>query len=707
MSAALVAGAALLVQPASGQAADTLPAYELEGVTVGVTRTTVDLTRVPQRISVVDAEVLSLTPASHAAEALRRSTAVDVIEYPGLLTGVAVRGFRPQYSGINPRVLILRDGRPAGTSNLALLGLADVERIEVLRGPASSLFGSSAMGGVINVVTRRSTGALAGGAELRYGSHGGYDTRVHVGGGIGAAADFNLALAATGQHAGYRTGSNRTFAADSLVKSLPDGATARLPWATADTTIRFTEYGARSASGRLGWALPGSWRLDASAEVYQADDVQNPGDLSTSWDDRSLKDIGRHSAALALSGATPRSTRSLRIFTARENVDYYRSPEPPTFVSYRTPVRTSGMQLLNAFRWGRHEATAGADYLRTDATSEAFAAHGEPAAPYTPNSSIHSLAAFARGHLNLLDDRLNVAGGVRLDRVSFHIRDTPNLGGYPPNSEDHLVFSPNLGARYEVVAGVQLYGNVGRGFVSPDAFNVAVYSEARAGSDGHVRVTRGNPHLRPETARTYEAGVTLAGGSPITLDAAFFHTDVRDRITTRNTTPDGIELTELGDTVVGVTTYVNADEAVMRGIEADLSIDLSRAVEGLRLFGTATRMLVAEDEFAGGTGREPILNVADLTLVAGVEYDVDGLAGVRLTGRYVGERYDSDYVDYQNPGKITYPAHLVFDGVASLRISDRYRLLLEGRNVLDEDYFEVRGYNLPGRSFRVGAGVTF
>ena len=131
----------------AAQAPDSLRLYRLEGITVTTPRGAVDRSLVPQRFDVVDAGQIDRIGASDAADALRSSTPVDVITYPGLLSAVSVRGFRPQFSGINPRTLILMDGRPAGTNNLALIHPAMIERIEIMRGPGSALYGSSAMGG--------------------------------------------------------------------------------------------------------------------------------------------------------------------------------------------------------------------------------------------------------------------------------------------------------------------------------------------------------------------------------------------------------------------------------------------------------------------------------------------------------------------------------------------------------------------------------
>src|SRR5690606_18426011 len=132
----------------------------LESVMVEARRSPADRAELPQQVDVVTSTDLERTPATDVAEALKRTAAVDVIQFPALLSGVSVRGFRPQYSGLNPRTLILVDGRPAGATNLATLDLVAVERIEVLKGPASALYGSSAMGGAINIITRRSGGPI-------------------------------------------------------------------------------------------------------------------------------------------------------------------------------------------------------------------------------------------------------------------------------------------------------------------------------------------------------------------------------------------------------------------------------------------------------------------------------------------------------------------------------------------------------------------
>ena len=141
----------------------------------------------PQKIEVVDATDIERTVAADLTDVLKKNAGVDVVQYSGALSGIGIRGFRPQFSGINKRSLLLIDGRPSGVTNLATLLLDSVERIEVLKGAASSVYGSSAMGGVVNVITRQSRGKIAGTARVGGGSFGATDFGGRIGGSVALA----------------------------------------------------------------------------------------------------------------------------------------------------------------------------------------------------------------------------------------------------------------------------------------------------------------------------------------------------------------------------------------------------------------------------------------------------------------------------------------------------------------------------------------
>jgi outer membrane receptor protein involved in Fe transport len=675
---------------------------------VNVTRTTADPLALPQQIEVIGAGQISRATSDDVADLLKKHAAVDVIQYPGLLSGVGIRGFRPQFSGINTRTLILVDGRPAGTSNLSLLDLNAVERVEVLKGPASALYGSNAMGGVVNLVTRRSTGPVHGSATAGYGSFSTYEARGSAGGSIGEAADFDLSVAARGRNGDYRAGDGELLRGlvgrSEVIKTFANDSSARVQ-DPAGGSRSFSEYGTLSGSARAGFSFAPRWRVDARAEGMRAEGVQNPGDLTASYDSRSLKDIGRQSASLAVNGTPGAHELLLRLYAAGEDADYYNAPEAiagnAPYVQFRSPARWLGMQLQDEIAFGAHRLVAGLDWAGARSESERFTEPGAAGAPYAPNSAIDSRALFAEGYFQLPDERFVATLGARLDDIGFEVAETSLFGDAfsEGNSERYTVFHPNAGLQFTAPGGLRVHGTAGKAFVAPDAFHVAGYSQQRAGA-GAVAITRGNPELAPESSFTWDAG---AGWNQprrgVNADATFFATRVINRITSERTTPDAPIFTDAGDTVRSVTRYFNADEARIRGVEARASIDAGVMLErgfSLLLHANGTRLLRAEEISGGSESR--IRNVADLTLNFGADYDNLGRFRAGILGRYVGARTDTDFSDFSNVADVLYPPFMTLDANAEIRVAPGYRISLGITNLTDENFYEVRGYPLPGRA---------
>ncbi len=108
-------------------------------------------------------------------------------------------------------------------------------------------------------------------------------------------------------------------------------------------------------------------------------------------------------------------------------------------------------------------------------------------------------------------------------------------------------------------------------------------------------------------------------------------------------------------------------------------------------------------------------NVADLTLNYGIGYDNLKWFATRLSGRYVGRRYDTDWSYYLSADNgygagtyadIRYPSFMVLDWSTSVR-KDKHELGLMINNITDENYYEKRGYNMMGRNFLVKYTLHF
>lgn len=163
-----------LCGPAAGQTlpADTVRVVELPPLVVTATRSARELERVPVPTTLITEEAMRSRGALRLSDVLAEETGLMLFEDHG--TGIQVQGFDPAYT------LILIDGDPvigrtAGTLDLDRLSIADVARVEVVRGPSSSLYGSEALAGVINLITRAPEAGPRATVSTRYETHGTVD----------------------------------------------------------------------------------------------------------------------------------------------------------------------------------------------------------------------------------------------------------------------------------------------------------------------------------------------------------------------------------------------------------------------------------------------------------------------------------------------------------------------------------------------------
>ena len=217
------------------------PAPDAPDFVVTATRTPQAIGRAGSAITVITADEIAKESPKNIVDALRRSPGLSVVEAggPGGTTTVRIRGAEAG------QTLVLIDGvrvnDPASASNefdFAQLVPTDIERIEVLRGPQSALYGSDAMGGVINVITRKGRGAPRANVSAEAGSYGSKGGRASVSGSHEARSRTRSRSPATTPPASPATATGSA------------ASSAAAPWPLeADSAKRL------GASGRVGVAL--------------------------------------------------------------------------------------------------------------------------------------------------------------------------------------------------------------------------------------------------------------------------------------------------------------------------------------------------------------------------------------------------------------------------------------------------------------------
>lgn len=654
--------------PSDDAAAET----GLDAIVVTATRQPTPTRDLPVRTQVISRKQIDASHAKDLSELLSEEFPGDFVTYPGSLSSVGIRGFRTDTMGtdIKGRVAILIDGNRAGTGNIAVIPLENVERIEIVRGPGSVVYGSAAMGGVINIITRKGTGKPSVDAGLEGGSFG------YIKGRAGVTSSFledkaGVALTARSVQSGdYRTG---------------DGS-----------AIENSAYHDQAYSMSL-WAAPAeNHRFFATGHFFNAWDVGTPGPTySPDLDDN--KDITRYYGSLTYDGSFPGSDVNWHL-SLYDVFDQNKNKDPSGAWGYwssTTETETRGLRSqLSIPTFSVGKLLFGFDYDNISVSSSS-----EPAGNvWTPDSTYDNYAVFAEEKVDW--NRFSISAGLRYDYFDEAIKPTEGMQILEKNeSFDHI--SWRTGAKYSLLDWLLARGAVGTGFRAPTADELAGRFE-----ETYIK-TVGNPNLKPETATTYEAGLD-ADFLGINTGLTFFYTDYKDRIS------GGFSTCVDGD--CSWTTFKNVEGAVLSGLEGYLKYIYPLHYENKVIrfipfseFTYFTQLEVNDKKSVETLGTDQVLYVSRAVVTGGLKVDFNRKVDWQFTAAYHGPQKVQDW-NWLSPdyGKaVDKDGFALFSTRFAVHPTEHFSLYFLVDNLLDESYSWVNGYPMPGRTFRIGAEARF
>lgn len=617
-----------------------------EHVVVSATRSEAPLSTLGIAVSVLDRERIAERQAPALLPVLQELPGVSAAR-----TGsVGAQGSTFVRGGGSNAARVLVDGipvnEPGGAYNLGTMLPLDLERVEVVRGAASSLYGTDALAGVVHVVTRQADAdeSLAAHVEAEGGSFHWKRGQAGVSG-RSDRLDWNLGLVRL-----ETDNQEPNSAFEQTAGALSAGA--RLD---ASTSLRLTLRGETGEVGTPGQTAFGRPDGDASLErdaVVAGLQLRRAGDRVA----HGLRAGYAKTSELSLNPLDSGPfTPSYRGQTgAFEVFDF---PDPAGFQN-ETRRLSAGYQV-EAQAGRRHLLTAGLDVERE--TGDLGSRSGPLLSPGRTNVGLYVQDQVVLG------ESVFVTAGGRIERNdSFGTRAVPRaaVAWRARGGEDGLTVRASAGA----------------GIKEPSFFE----------SFGVSFFAQGNPDLKPERSRTFDLGLEQRlFGSRLRLEATLYHHDYRDQI---------------AFTVVDFATFqgsfVNVGRTRARGLE--LALDAA-PLPRVRLNAAYTyldgRVLVSTTDFdpvfAVGRGllRRPRHQLA-LSGTAGTErFD----AGATLVA--VGRRADSDFAGLGLTGNEAYTR---LDARARLRLGHGLEAFVVGENLLGEEYQEALGYPALGRSVRGG-----
>lgn len=622
-------------------------------MTVTAYRTPQTLERAGSAVSIVRREAIEERQAMLAADTLRDLPGLSIARSGpiGAQTQVRMRGAEANH------LLVLIDGVKANdvatddAFSFEHLTTADIERIEVVRGPQSALWGSDALAGVVNVVTRRPTEPMETSGYLEGGSFG---------------------LANGGARIGLR--GDRTTLNGSVAHLRTDGTDAARS-GTEDDGYENTTFGlAASLQAAPSLALGASLRqTDATFEFDKLDFVDGmlvPIDAPDQTDIRHR--YGRLGGELQL--ADGRWIQQLHYGVTRTNTD----TTAETFDGGRDHSSTEGerygVYYQSSLRVRSGTATRPGDIVTVALSHEreAFSQRAAPSFFGDPNQdqSLHN-TGYAVEYLAFLGSDLSLSGSARHD-------DNSDFGDINTWRATASWVMPG--------AALRLHGSIGTGQKSPTFFERFGYTP-----DTFV----GNPDLKPEESTGWDLGIERRWlGGRLTADVTYFHADLRNEINGFNCPPPTFACTAINE----------AGESQRRGLEISLDGEVSTAWK----LGVSYTYTDAVEPGATGNRQREVRRPLHAASISATSRWLDGRLLAHSSVSYVGKRRDDAFL-----AAPPFVERLQLDDYKLVTIALSYEvsaaLTFYGRleNALDEDYEDVYGFNTPGAGAFAGIRVNF
>ncbi|MGI9628989.1 MAG: TonB-dependent receptor plug domain-containing protein [Longimicrobiales bacterium] len=680
--------------------------FRVDGLTVTATRSARPVFLTPAPAATLGREQIFRRLATTPTDVLETTPGVDISGVGERQARPVIRGFRGQ------RILLMADGIRLNNSRRqqdfgelpALVAPPSVERVELVKGPASVLYGTDAIGGVVNLVTRRPQAeGVEGALGMRFGSaQDAWAGNAHVRGTSGA---WDFEAAGDRSTAEAYSAPAGSFGSISLDEAVRVQGTASEQWSLRGEGgvevapgHRFFVGGSFTDAGESGFGFvdPVAYAPDLPLiEITYPD--QRYSRLSAGYEGAQLESVLADVLAVRL--YRQRNERDLTFSMTQ-------ALAPGAMLAVQTQnftdIRTNGFRVEAKKLVGEELLfTYGVDGFQdrsrnTDVSMSLVTGFGPPQAetdstPQIPNATFNSVGLFAQSEVGIGD--LTVVLGARGQRVGASTDATPGLAlETAERSQWTMVRAANL--LYRVTDEVALVGSVGRGFRAPNL--VELFFEGPVPEAGAFQAR--NLDLGAETSVSVDVGARIRVRRAA-AEAFFFQSDL----------DGGIRAAPTGDSIQGLPVFQNTNLEALRyrGFEGSIEIQLGGGFSG----GGGYTWLSSEDRL------DPDNPVGDtfsrrLTGRFGFDDSAERFWG-EFRVRRNGER--KDVVLGANPLGPLLPAFTVMDLAVGTRLDVHSgfspRLVLRLDNLTDQLYAEFPNAGFfrpaPGRRFSLGLEVGF
>lgn len=644
--------------------------HQLSTIVVSAAGFEQDIKNAPASISVVTKEDIERKNATTIADLLVDVPGIDIRSGVGKTAGlnIKMRGLGNDYS------LILIDGRrqttssdvtPNGfgeTSNSFLPPLSAIERIEVIRGPMATRYGSEAMGGVINIITKKISNEW----------HGNVTTSGNLMEHKAEADSWKTSFLLNGPLIQNRLGLQLrgSYLDRQSSERIVAGSTSRDP--------RPSKADNYDVGGKLNLSLNDQNSLWADA-FHSNQTYSNAGNRLGTQDiparARGYKDeleFNREQYSLGHDGNYDFGTWNTYISqTKTETIG--RTIPTNTFPNnaYAGRDRTlentdlvADSHIITTLK--NHKLTLGAEYKKAESVDDIAGIGAE--------FEKDSYSFYAEDEWNLLDNLHFTFGGRYEDHSGF--------GGH---------FSPRAYLVWNTTDALTLKGGVSTGYKAPSA--KALHDGIINFSGQGTTPVLGNPDLKPETSVNYELGLNYQPTDRLDFNTTAFFNVVEDKIVSKEFNCSISDCSGLGSGVTSYSKSFNADEAEIYGLETSLKYQIIPEWD-IKAAYTFTESEITKGENKGYALESTAKHLFNLTSTWHINDAFDlWLQHEYQSGRprYL-ESQTGDALNIQQQTGNEFSGYNLFNLGTSYQLNDQIRINAAVNNLLDKDFTEYMDY---------------
>ncbi len=628
---------------------DTLHGNPLDQVIVTANKTEQKQSTTGKVVTVIGKDQIEKSAGKTVAQILNDQAGITIngaLNNAGSVQTLYIRG------AASGRALILIDGIPASDPSminneydLNLFSINDVERIEICKGAQSTLYGSDAVAGVINIITIKSnvTKPFNLKTTVAGGSFGTFKGNVQL---YGKANKLSYTaryakLVTDGFSSAYDSTGTKNFDkdgynGDAVSAALQYQATKKLLFKAFS---QFSEYksgvDASVFADKSNYDINNKTLNTGTGFQYKNDVLTLVGNYQYNYTQRNYNDNA------SVPGATSFSLNNFNAIS--QFAELY-----------------ANIKLGNGF-----DVLVGADYRYNsfNSTYNSLSVYG----PYNsvfPDTSVHQTSAFASLHFATVSKKINVELGARVNQHSRYGTNTT------------FTFNPS----YQFNKSTRIFGSISSGFKVPSLYQL--YAGVPFGP--------GNPDLKPEASTNYEAGIQWQQKT-VSARLVYFNRIIKN----------GIDY--LSQPYPTPSLYINYIKQIVNGIEFEINV---RPTDKININANYTYLSPNETTQNRITNKDTVTYnyllrrpANSFNLTAGIQASKALYASV--SGKYVGKRYD---VGGYQKADISLADYFLLSAYAEYQICKCAKFFVDAQNITNKKFFDVRGYNsIP---FMLNAGVT-